>query len=170
MADLEGRQNRVGPRRGLRALARDNSAVAAVEFAVLGPVFLLLVCMILELGMALFTQSIMDNALRDAARLIRVGQAPSSTTFVAAVCDKIGSFLGPSCTTSLQYYVASASSFGTLTPETGTLSDSYTSGGSGADMLAEIGYDRATLIPWATEFFGASQMLISTVVFQNEPY
>lgn len=151
-------------------LARDTRAAAAIEFAILGSTFILLVCMTVELGLVLFTQSVMDNALRDAARLIRTNQASSSSTFVSAVCAEVGTVLVPSCSTNLQYYVTSASSFSALTAKTGPLPNSYTAGSSASDMLAQIAYQRATIIPWATQFLGNTNLLISTVAFQNEPY
>ncbi len=153
-----------------RRLVRDTRAVAAIEFAILGSTFILLVCMTLELGLVLFTQSVMDNALRDAARLIRTDQASSSSTFVSAVCSEVGTVLISSCSTSLQYYVASASKFSSLTAKTGTLPDTYTAGSSASDMVAQIAYKRNTIIPWAAKFLGNSDVLISTVAFQNEPY
>ncbi|MDE2165952.1 MAG: pilus assembly protein [Alphaproteobacteria bacterium] len=156
--------------RRLRRLVRDTHAAAAVEFAMVGTIFMLLICMTLELGLTLFTQSVMDNALRDGARLIRTNQASSSSTFVSAVCREVGTVLIPSCTSNLQYYVATASSFSQLSAKTGTLPNSYTAGSSAADMLAQIGYARPTLIPWASKFLGGTDLLISTVAFQNEPY
>ncbi|MGH7013597.1 MAG: TadE/TadG family type IV pilus assembly protein [Stellaceae bacterium] len=154
----------------LHRLVRDTHAATAIEFAILGSTFILLVCMTLELGLVLFTQSVMDNALRDAARLIRTNQASSSSTFVSAVCSEVGTVLVASCSTNLQYYVASASSFGALTAKTSALPDTYTAGSSASDMLAQIAYKRTTLIPWATKFLGNTDLLISTVAFQNEPY
>jgi Flp pilus assembly protein TadG len=158
------------PVRRIRQLASDTQAAAAVEFAIVGSIFLLLVCMILELGLTLFTQSVMDNALRGGARLIRIDQASNSSTFVSAVCGEVGTVLIPSCSTKLQYYVATASSFSSLSAKTGTLPNTYSAGSSGADMLAQIAYARPTLIPWASQFLGGSDLLISTVAFQNEPY
>lgn len=153
-----------------RRLMRDTRAAAAIEFAILGSTFILLVCMTLELGLVLFTQSVMDNALRDAARLIRTNQANSSSTFVSAVCSEIGTVLVASCSSNLQYYVASASSFSSLTAKTSTLPDTYAAGSSASDMLAQIAYKRNTIIPWAAKFLGNTDLLISTVAFQNEPY
>jgi len=164
---LQGLARRIGH---WRRLARDTRAAAAIEFAVVGSIFLLLVVMTIELGLVLFTQSVMDNALRDAARLIRTNQASSSSTFVSAVCKEVGTVLIPACSTNLQYYVASANSFSSLTAQTSTLPNTYTAGSSASDMLAQIAYKRPTLIPWTTQFLGNSDLLIVTVAFQNEPY
>jgi len=156
--------------RRLARLTRDTRAATAVEFALLGSTFMLLVCMTIELGLVLFTQSVLDNALRDGARLIRTNQASSSSTFITQVCSEVGTVLITSCSSNLQYYVATASLFSSLTAKTTTLPNTYTAGSSAADMLAQVAYKRNTIIPWAAQYLGNSDLIISTVAFQNEPY
>jgi Flp pilus assembly protein TadG len=155
--------------RRLARLWRDTRAATAVEFAMLGSTFMLLVCMTIELGLVLFTQSVLDNALRDGARLIRTNQASSNSAFVTAVCNDVGTVIS-SCSSNLQYYVASASAFSSLNAKTSTLPDTYTAGSSASDMLAQIAYKRTTIIPWAAQYLGSSDLIIATVAFQNEPY
>src|SRR5215472_912250 len=65
---------------------RHSRGNAMIQFALAGPVFLLLVFIILEDGIVLFTQSILDNATRDAARLILTGQATSASAFTNKLC------------------------------------------------------------------------------------
>jgi Flp pilus assembly protein TadG len=158
-------------RRGAGVLARlwrRDDAVAAVEFAALGSIFLMLVCMIFELGLVLFTQSVMDNALRDAARLVMTNQASSSGTFTTKVCADVGNLI-PNCSTNLRYNVQTAASFSAMTTWNYS-SNAYTAGITAADMLAQIAYQRPTITHWATFFFGTNDMIVSTVAFQNEPY
>jgi len=158
------------PRRWrLRGLMSDSGGAAALEFALVGSTFLTLVCVMIELGLILFTQSLLDNGVRDGARLIRTNQASSSTIFVAKVCGDVGSLI-PSCTTNLQYYVASAAAFSSLKAKTSTLPKTYTAGKTGSDMIAQVAYKRTSLISWASKYLGASDLLISTIAFQNEPY
>lgn len=52
--------------------------VAAIEFAILSPLFLMLLLAIFELGYMVFVQSVLDSSARTAARLIRTGQAQAS--------------------------------------------------------------------------------------------
>ena len=80
-------------RGSLRRLARDDDGAVAIEFALVGSTFLLLVCMTFELGLMLFTQSVLNDAARDGARLIRVGQASTSDIFIAQVCAKVGALV-----------------------------------------------------------------------------
>src|SRR5579883_1952620 len=93
---------------------RHRRGSAMMQFALAGPPFLLLAFMILENGIMLFTQSALDNATRDAARLIMTNQATSSSDFTSKLCGDLGGFIPCS---SLQYHVQSdASSFANLDP------------------------------------------------------
>ena len=67
----------------------------AIEFAIVGSVFLLFVCMILENGIILFTQASLDNATRDAARLIMIGsaQGSNSSVFSTQLCNDLSNFI-----------------------------------------------------------------------------
>ena len=59
---------------------RDESGVAAVEFAVIVPVALTLVAGIIQFGFALFIQNHMEGVARDAARRFAVGASNQSET------------------------------------------------------------------------------------------
>jgi Flp pilus assembly protein TadG len=159
-------------RKGARVLAllwRRDDAVAAIEFALLGSTFLLLVCVIFELGLILFTQSVMDNALRDASRQVMTGQITTGSAFQSKVCNETGSLVA-SCTTNLKYYVQANSLFSSMTPATTITTNSFTAGTStNNDILAQIAYSRSTIIPWAATYLHSSNVILSTVAFQNEP-
>ncbi len=152
----------------LQRLPSDERGVAAVEFALLGSTFLLLVSMIFELGLMLFTQSVLNNAVREGARLIRIGQASTSSVFVTKVCDKVG-LLVPSCATSLKYSVQAASAFSSLSTA-GVLSNQYNPGTSAQDVVAQIGYSRITILPWASTYLNGTNLFVATIAFQNDPY
>src|SRR6202035_4815475 len=72
--------------------------VASVEFAIVGASLMLMLLASFEFGYMLFVQSVLDNAARDAARLIRTGQAQQSsnaqTTFQTLLCNDVGSLIG----------------------------------------------------------------------------
>jgi Flp pilus assembly protein TadG len=58
-----------------RRLRRDaNKGSAAIEFAMVAPVFFLLMMGTIEAGVMFFAQSSLQNALNDTARLVRTGQ------------------------------------------------------------------------------------------------
>lgn len=157
-----------GATSALRRFGRDDRGVAAVEFALLGSTFLLLVCMIFELGLLLFTQSVLNDAVRDGARLIRMGQASTSAIFVAKVCAKAGPLV-PSCTTALKYKVQAAAAFSSLSATT-ALANQYNAGTSAQDVIVQIGYSRLTIVPWTSTYLNATNLLVSTIAFQNDPY
>lgn len=72
-------------------LSGDRRGAAAVEFAIIAPMFIALVLSILEAGYFFFVSSAVEQAGARAARLIRTGQAQSATTPInrAAFFDEI---------------------------------------------------------------------------------
>ncbi len=166
-----------------------------IQFALVAPVFLALVFMIVDDGLAIFTQATLDNATRDASRNILLGtyqqngstDATNKGNFKTAVCDEMGGLMGSqsNCTSVLQVYVNNASSFGSLTAQTGTggtLSNNGTfsicptadcttsSGGASRYVIVQVAYDRL-YIPFIGRYVsGGDLLLISTIVFQTEPY
>ncbi|GEP12353.1 TadE/TadG family type IV pilus assembly protein [Methylobacterium gnaphalii] len=152
---------------------RDQRAATAVEVALIAPVFLVLIFAWIEVGLCLFMLSTLDNAARDASRLIRVGPA-TSASFKAAVCAKASPFIP--CD-SIVFYVQSGTSFGGLTPatvsSTGTLSKTgFTPGGSGADVLLQLGYSKPASASKLLQAagFGGNILLTTTLAFQSESY
>src|ERR1700690_836851 len=80
----------------LRALGE--SGAAAVEFGIIGSTFMLMLVASFEFGYMLFIQSVLDNSARDAARLVRTGQAQGTanpqTTFSTLLCNDVGALIG----------------------------------------------------------------------------
>ena len=69
--------------KGLRALWRDRDGVAAVEFAFIMPILLLLFSGIVQFGSIMFLENHMTNVARETSRRVAVGEltladAPSS--------------------------------------------------------------------------------------------
>jgi Flp pilus assembly protein TadG len=58
-----------------RKLARDKEGVTAIEFALVALPFFTVVFAILELGLAFIVNRMVDNAVIEASRMIRTGQA-----------------------------------------------------------------------------------------------
>src|SRR6185437_8857173 len=73
-----------------RGLLRSEAGSVSIEFGLVGPTFFFLIIAMFELGLTLFTQSALDGAARDAARLIRTGQ-------VQVAADPLGTFKGLLC-------------------------------------------------------------------------
>jgi Flp pilus assembly protein TadG len=64
------------------ALGRDRGA-AAVEFALLFPVFLVMVCGIMDFGMLIYSQTVVNNAAREAVRAASLGATSIDANKVA---------------------------------------------------------------------------------------
>jgi Flp pilus assembly protein TadG len=87
-----------------------------VEFALIGPVLFTLVFAIILTGVVQFWQLTLDDAVRNAARLVAIGAGTANTgvhsgaDFVTAVCGEFGQ-AAPGCGTGLQYAVQGAADF-----------------------------------------------------------
>ena len=73
--------------RRLRADA--NKGSAAIEFAMVAPVFFLLLMGTIEAGVIFFAQSALQNAVNDAARLVRTGQSACYTVGSNNLCQSM---------------------------------------------------------------------------------
>lgn len=157
----------------IRALNGDQRGVTAIEFALLSPIFLVILCAWTEVGLCLLMESALDNATRDASRLIRTGTA-TEATFKAAICAKASPTIP--CA-NITYNVQSNSSFSSLSviavSSTGTLSSTgFTLGSSGSDMLIQVAYSKPAYFSSLLKAAGFSGniLIMTTLAFQNENY
>ncbi len=76
---------------------RDESGSAAIEFAIVAPLFFFLMFVIAETALVFVAEQVLDNAVFETSRLIRTGQAQqggmSAADFKNAVCDRISVFI-----------------------------------------------------------------------------
>ena len=158
---------------GLRRLRRNRRGVAAVEFAMIAPIFLVVLCGIIENGLILCTQFLLDNATRDAARMIMLGST-SESAFSNQIKTEVSSLINGS---DIRYNVVSGTSFASLpttltTDASGNIINTYSPGGSAQQaVLVRVGYNRPFLFPGYGTFVGMkSELLVSTVVMKSEPY
>ena len=184
--------------RRLRADA--DSGSAALEFAFVAPVFFLLLMGTIEAGIIFFAQSTLQNAVNDAARLVRTGQAAcysldsnnlcqsmTADQFRTRVCNDI-SVLLQNCMvdanggSDLQFDVhAYPSGFGGAnnTPplnaqqDLPNLTDFNT--GSACDVVLVRAFYRWPVFTPMLNFFlanmsGNKHLLATAAAFRNEPY
>ena len=81
-----------------RGLRRNERGSAAVEFAIIAPVFFFLMFVIAETALVFIAEQVMDNAVFETARLIRTGQAQdppamSTADFKDEVCNRVSVFI-----------------------------------------------------------------------------
>jgi Flp pilus assembly protein TadG len=162
-----------------RSLLRQRAGAGALEFVLCAPVFFLMLGMLLENGLILFQQAILDNAVADASRMIRTGSLQmsggSGTTFITQVCNDVSALIP--CA-NLTYNVQSAASFAAISTTvnsnghgflTGT---GFSPGTAGQDVFVQVAWDRPYYIPWVGNAVnpGGTVMMVSTAAFTNEFY
>jgi Flp pilus assembly protein TadG len=180
------------PMRKLRQFIRDRRGAVLIETAIVGPPFLLLLLSIIELGLILSTQALLDGATRDAARAIRTGQVNFAgntlTSFQNILCSDMSMILSTAtCQTNVLINVVSSTStsFSNLSfsscavnqgtpPPVGQTACPFSPGNAGNIVGVQVSYDRPFIIPWVGSLLSVSNsqqtLLQSTVVFMNEPF
>jgi Flp pilus assembly protein TadG len=152
--------------------ARRRAGSAAVEAALILPVFLLVVLLPLDLGLSIFTQVNLDAAVESAARAIQIGtiRGTDPSAVRTMICNSL-----PSLVTScgkIQVYATSGTSFGALSAAgltaNGLASGNFATGGASSYVLLEVAYLRPSFFP-ALEGSGAGWLLLSAAAFSNEP-
>src|ERR1700720_2101286 len=80
-------------RNALRRFRRNRRGSAAVEFALVAPVFFALLFAIIETAMMFFASQVLETITQDSARMILTGQAQaggfSQAQFQSYVCSQI---------------------------------------------------------------------------------
>lgn len=149
---------------------------AGIEFALSGPLFLILLFAILEMGLDTFTQAELDDAVHDAARQIALGNDTTAASVVTTVCVKLA-LIVPKCTSSVSVYVTSGTSFASLsaahvTAAGGLSASTFTPGSANSDVLLQVGLTRAFVLPFFSTLIGGNytKTLLASVAFQNEPF
>ena len=180
-------------RRFSKFVRHQNSGSAAIEFAMVAPIFLLLTFAILETSMVFFADMVLDNAVLTTGRMIRTGQAQNQnlnqSQFRDAVCDEVKALL--SCDSEhLLVDVRSFTNFSNTNfppalDEDGNLNpdlNSYQPGGSSQIpgqnpiVLVRVLYLWQLYTPLFAQYFenmgqGSGKRLIGfSAAFKNEPF
>jgi Flp pilus assembly protein TadG len=171
-------------RRG-RLVARNESAAAAVEFALVYPIFIAVVLATLQAASIFLVKAFFESAAEEAARVVLTNQTESLTAaqFKTEVCNQLTALFTcsqviveleplPAGTTNLTSLLPQFNTNGTLV-STPTVDVGAGAGSSGTDMLLVVMY------PWPVyggplglnlANLGNGQMLMaSTQVFRIEP-
>jgi Flp pilus assembly protein TadG len=163
---------------------RSISGSAAMEFALIAPVFFAIFFAILETGLVFFANAVLQNGMQDAARLIRTGQAQGTmdaTAFRTYVCGKVSSLL--SCDASKLYIDVrsftnfSSAAYPTAINANGTLNttlNSYQLGKAGDVVLVRGFYTWPLFTPVFSAYFsnlsGNVRLISASAAFRNEPF
>jgi Flp pilus assembly protein TadG len=168
-------------------LSKDESGATAVEFAMVAAPFLMLLFGTIAVGLYFFVTFSLENAVEQAARLIRTGQAqmtnpPMTTTqFKTQVCDNAPSFID--CAGKLRVNVVAASSFSSLATPACTDSNgklvpdaavSNVPGAAGDAVLVTVCYEwsLAGQMPFLKlgKMANGSALIQAATTFRTEPY
>ena len=163
--------------------AIDWRGATMLEFAIVGPTFVLFLFAVLGVGLDSFYQHLLDDAVRDATRQIKLA-APASASgsgFVSAVCAEFG-ILAASCQANLTYNVQAGttpSSFSSLSLQplssSGTFPNAFFAGnpfGPGVPVLVQVAYP----LPFALPYIGSvitwtsTNSIVATSAVLVEPY
>jgi Flp pilus assembly protein TadG len=150
----------------------------AVEFALVAPMFIFLILGILELGYLVFIQSILDWGTRDAARMLRTGQAQSTANALQAFTNQLCGDISPmiacgNVVIQAQVFAnwSTASSTTNQAPQRdkhgNLVSAGFTAGTGQQIVVVQVAYNYSYLTAWLG---GQTAFLMSTVAFRNEPF
>jgi Flp pilus assembly protein TadG len=177
-----------------------NRGSVAIEFAMIAPVFLILLMATIETGIVFFAQSALQNAVNDAARLIKTGQSACFSTdgggncvgmtadqFRKQVCDEVLTLLqacekDASGNSDLQFDVKAYSagfggvSNGSPLDATGDLPNlTVFNTGNACDVVLVRAFYRWPVVTPGLGYLlanmkGSSHLLATAAAFRNEPY
>jgi Flp pilus assembly protein TadG len=165
----------------LRRFRRNRRGSAAVEFALVAPVFFALLFAIIETGIMFLANQVLQTITQESARMILTGQAQTasytSTQFKNYVCSQI-----PALFNCASIYV-DVESYPTFTSVTinnqisgGNFVNNmqYNPGNAGDIVVVRVFY------PWQlfvtglgyniSNMSGNQRLLVATAAFRNEPY
>jgi Flp pilus assembly protein TadG len=142
--------------KGCRPCRRNRQGAAAVEFALVAPVFFLMVFGIFEFGRAIMVQQVLSNAAREGARVaILDSPTPTHNQVVATVNSFLQSAGIP--TASVTVTIDAGPSHATEP------TDASVTYGSPVKVSVQIPYNNVSWIP-ASRFFKDRNLTASTVM------
>ena len=177
-----------------RLKADANKGSAAIEFAMVAPVFFVLLMGTIEAGVIFFGQSVLQNAVNDTARLVRTGQTGCYTTsggncvamtqaqFRTKLCGYVSTLLkncsGADMQFDVQAYPSGFSSASNSSPlDAGgnlTTLTAFNVGAACDVVLVRAYYKWPVFTPGLSYFLanvaGGYHLLSSAAAFRNEPY
>ncbi|MFQ5534321.1 MAG: TadE/TadG family type IV pilus assembly protein [Sphingomonadales bacterium] len=167
--------------RSVRAVISDRAGGVAIELAIAAPVLTMMTGGILETSTVLLVNSMMEGAAIEAAREIRTGQLQRAgdplATFRTRLC---GAMLNLVDCGKISFDVRNFSDFGTtdavleLDKEGNPVAVQFSPGGAQAITFVRVTFRWEFLTPMIGRLLSDngtnSMLLISTAVFQNEPY
>ena len=167
-----------------RMRAERNKGSAILEFAMLAPVFFILLMGIMEDGVLYFAGSTLQYATDNAARFVRTGQAQAGALtqqqFRSRICADIAPVMA--CDSHLQvdmqaYTGYTGAAFSSPLDASGNLNpalNNYQPGTACNVVLLRTFYNWSIFTPVLGQFLsntaGGSHLIVATSAFRNEPF
>jgi Flp pilus assembly protein TadG len=166
----------------LRRFRRNRRGSAAVEFALVAPMFFAVLFAIIELALVFFASQILETVTQDTSRLIMTGQAQdagySQTLFKDKVCARLTVMFD--CANGVSIDVQSYKEFSAvdikdpIEDKKFVPPNNYLPGGPGDIVVVRLFYKWplfVTGLGFNVANIGSNQRLLTaTAAFQNEPY
>jgi len=167
----------------LRRFRRNRRGTAAVEFALVAPIFFAVLFAIIELALVFFASQILETVTQDTARLIMTGQAQNSALtqqqFKDAVCAKLTVMFD--CLSGVYIDVRSYPEFASINisppvDSSGSFVNTmkYCPGKDGDVVVVRLFYQWpifVTGLGFNLSNLGSNKRLLTaTAAFQNEPF
>ncbi|MFG1420697.1 TadE/TadG family type IV pilus assembly protein [Roseixanthobacter liquoris] len=179
MSDL--RPQTAAPRRGF---AQNEHGSIAVEFALISPIFLLLILAIMQMSLLLLSEQALENATATLGRMVRTGQAQdlhlTPDTFRARLCEELEPLL-PCAGDNLYIDIQTLPAFNAV-PLDIPVGDqgefkgtgAFQPGGAGQIVVVRTFYRYPVWIPLIgprlADIGDGLRLLSSAAVFRNEPF
>jgi Flp pilus assembly protein TadG len=170
--------------RRLAGFRRDENGAAAIEFAVIAPIFFFLMFVIAETALLFIAEQVMDNAVFETARLIRTGQVQGADMteeeFEEEVCDRMSVFVD--CAGTFYLDVESYDTFEDMDLSQPIDEDGETfeppatfDFGEANDIVVVRAYYQWPMSPvmgfqWRNSLPNGKRLIGSFAAFRNEPY
>jgi Flp pilus assembly protein TadG len=167
----------------LRRFRRNRRGSAAVEFALVAPIFFGLLFAILELAMVFFASQVLETVTQDSARVIMTGQAQNASftqaQFKNLVCSKLTIMFD--CVNGVSIDVQSYAAFGSVNvadpidaSKNFVPPNNYLPGNPGDVVVVRLFYKWPLYVTGLgfniANISGSQRLLTATAAFQNEPY
>ncbi|MFS8179965.1 TadE/TadG family type IV pilus assembly protein [Pseudovibrio denitrificans] len=172
----------------LKSFFTDWKGATAIEFGLIAPILFAIVFSILELGLSLFVEVLLDNAVAEAARQIRTGQVQAAAesgeydqaSFKKAILEN-GTGLLKAAEDRILINVESFEDFGNI-PEAKPLvedgeivmNQNWDPGGTSDVVLVRVICSWPMITSKMIEVFGQTsdgmRILVATEIFRNEPF
>jgi len=173
-------------RTALRRFGRARRGSAAVEFSIVALPFFFLILGLAEIGLLGLAQSSLNFAVAETGREIRTGQAQMSGVTAqqieSRICTRLNRFMNMNCVGTLFVDVDRFNSFVEIDSqnspivngEIDTSGFGYNPGAASDIVVVRVFYRWSVVTPMFQAVLGnvsgGDRMLISTMMFRNEPF